>query len=120
MNPSPTIPRPTEEALRQSEERYRVLVENVRDHAIFMLDPEGHIVTWNAGAERIKGYRADEIIGQHFSRFYPDEEVRAGKCEYALAVASRQGRFEEEGGRVRKDGSCFWANVVISRVVDAS
>jgi PAS domain S-box-containing protein len=104
----------------QSEERFRLLVESVSDHAIFMLDPEGHIVTWNVGAQRIKGYRADEIIGQHFSRFYPDEEVRAGKCEYELAVASRQGRFEEEGWRVRKDGSCFWANVVISRVVDAT
>jgi PAS domain S-box-containing protein len=104
----------SEEALRQSDERFRLLVENVKDYAIFMLDPTGHVATWNVGAERIKGYRAEEIIGQHFSRFYPDDEVRSGKCEYELEVATREGRFEDEGYRVRKDGSRFWANVVIT------
>jgi PAS domain S-box-containing protein len=97
---------------RQSEERFRLLVESVRDYAIFMLDPEGRILTWNAGAERIKGYRAEEIIGQHFSRFYPPE---AGDFPaHELRVAAAEGRFEDEGWRVRKDGSRFWANVVIT------
>lgn len=103
-----------EEALRQSDERFRLLVESVKDYAIFMLDPDGHVATWNVGAERINGYRADEIIGQHFSRFYPEDEVRAGKCEYELECATRDGRFEDEGYRLRKDGSRFWANVVIT------
>jgi PAS domain S-box-containing protein len=106
------------ESLRQSEERFRLLVESVKDYAIFMLDPLGVVATWNIGAERIKGYRADEIIGQHFSRFYPEEDVRAGKCEWELEVASREGRFEDEGLRVRKDGSLFWANVVITALRD--
>lgn len=99
-----------------AEERFRLLVESVRDYAIFMLDTTGHIATWNAGARTIKGYRADEIIGKHFSVFYTDEEVRAGKCEHELEVAARLGRFEDEGWRIRKDGSRFWANVVISAV----
>ena len=79
-----------------------------------MLDPDGHVATWNAGAERIKGYEADEIIGKHFSTFYPAEDVAAGKCERELEVAAREGRFEDEGWRIRKDGSRFWANVVIT------
>jgi PAS domain S-box-containing protein len=103
-----------EEALRQSDERFRVLVESVKDYAIYLLDPDGRVVTWNVGAERIKGYSADEIIGHHFSRFYAEEDVRAGKCEHELAVAAREGRFEDEGYRLRKDGSRFWANVVIT------
>jgi PAS domain S-box-containing protein len=86
----------------------------VRDYAIFKLDPDGTVATWNAGAERIKGYRADEIVGQHFSRFYPEEDVRAGKCEMELSEATREGRFEDEGWRLRKDGTRFWANVVIT------
>ncbi len=103
---------PKEQPLRRSEERFRLLVESVRDYAIFMLDPEGRVLTWNAGAERIKGYRADEIIGQHFSKFYPPE---AGDFPaYELRVAAAEGRFEDEGWRVRKDGSRFWANVVIT------
>jgi PAS domain S-box-containing protein len=106
--------RRAEESLRQSEERFRVLVESVRDYAIFMLDPAGRIATWNAGAERIKGYRAAEIMGEHFSKFYPPEDIAAGKCEMELAVATREGRFEDEGWRLRKDGSPFWANVVIT------
>ena len=101
-----------EESLRLSEERFRLLVESVRDYAIFMLDPEGHVLSWNAGAERIKGYAPSEIIGQHFSRFYPPE---AGDFPaHELRVAAAEGCFEDEGWRVRKDGSRFWANVVIT------
>src|SRR5436190_12061524 len=98
----------------ETEERFRLLVESVKDYAIFMLDPGGHVATWNAGAERIKGYKAEEIIGKHFSTFYPREDVAAGKCEMELEVAGREGRFEDEGWRVRKDGSRMWANVVIT------
>ncbi|HEY5947039.1 MAG TPA: ATP-binding protein, partial [Kofleriaceae bacterium] len=104
----------------EAEERYRHLVESVRDYAIFMLDPTGHVATWNIGAERIKGYRADEIIGSHFSRFYPEADIKAGKCEHELRMAARDGRFEDEGWRLRKDGTRFWANVVLSAVRDAS
>ncbi|HVY45664.1 MAG TPA: PAS domain S-box protein, partial [Minicystis sp.] len=96
------------------DDRFRLLVESVRDYAIFLLDPTGHVASWNVGAERIKGYRAEEILGSHFSRFYPEEDVRAGKCDMELAVAAREGRFEDEGYRIRKDGSRFWANVVIT------
>ena len=102
------------------EEQFRLLVESVQDYAIFMLDPTGHITTWNAGAQRIKGYRAEEIIGEHFSRFYPEEDVRAGKTELELEVAQRDGRFEEEGWRIRKDGSKCWANVVITALRNPS
>jgi PAS domain S-box-containing protein len=109
-----------EEALRQSEERFRLLVSEVTDYAILMLDPEGRIASWNAGAERIKGYKRDEIIGQHFSRFYPAEDVEQGKPAHELKVAAEQGRFEDEGWRVRKDGSRFWANVVITALRDAA
>jgi len=100
--------------LRQSEERFRLLVESVRDYAIFMLDTKGTVLTWNAGAERFKGYRANEIIGQHFSRFYPPEALARGLPQHELDVASETGSFEDEGWRVRKDGSQFWANVVIT------
>jgi PAS domain S-box-containing protein len=102
------------EDLRQSEERFRLLVESVRDYAIFMLDPQGVVLTWNAGAERFKGYRADEIIGQHFSRFYPPEAIERQLPAHELDVANATGTFEDEGWRVRKDGSLFWANVVIT------
>jgi PAS domain S-box-containing protein len=104
----------------QSEELFRLLVESVRDYAIFMLDPSGRVATWNIGARRIKGYTESEIVGKHFSTFYPEEDVRGGKCEYELEVAAQDGRFEDEGWRVRKDGSRFWANVVISSVRDGS
>jgi PAS domain S-box-containing protein len=107
-----------EMALRRSEERARVFIEAVKDYAIFLLDPDGYISTWNTGAERIKGYKASEIIGQHFSIFYPEEDKRAGKPAWELTVAKKDGRFEEEGWRVRKDGSRFWANVVITPVKD--
>jgi PAS domain S-box-containing protein len=92
----------------------RLLVESVTDYAIFMLDTEGHITTWNLGAERIKGYRASEIIGEHFSKFYPPEDVAAGKCDRLLVEAAARGRVEDEGWRVRKDGTRFWASVVIT------
>ena len=104
---------------RQSEERFKLLVESVREYAIFMLDPGGHVLTWNAGAERFKGYRADEIIGQHFSRFYPPEALARGVPEQELQIASRTGAFEDEGWRVRKDGTLFWADVVITAMRDA-
>ena len=106
--------------LRRSEERFRLLVESVRDYAIFMLDQQGHVLTWNAGAERFKGYRADEIIGSHFSRFYPPEALARGLPAEELEVASRVGSFEDEGWRVRKDGSLFWANVVITAMRNQS
>ena len=103
-----------EAALRRSEERFRLLVEGARDYAIFMLDPEGRVATWNSGAERIKGYRAEEILGRHFSIFYPQESVDRGKPQHELEVAAGEGRFEDEGWRIRKDGSRFWANVIIT------
>jgi PAS domain S-box-containing protein len=93
---------------------HRLLVESVRDYAIFALDPGGHILSWNEGAQRLKGYRAEEIIGRHFSTFYPAEDIAAGKPAWELEVATSTGRYEEEGWRLRKDGSRFWANVVIT------
>jgi PAS domain S-box-containing protein len=104
----------------ETEEMFRLLVSGVRDYAIFMLDPDGHVVTWNAGAERIKGYRADEIIGRHFSVFYPEEEARSGKPQWELVVAAAEGRCELEGIRVRKDGTTFWADIVITALRDQS
>jgi PAS domain S-box-containing protein len=111
-----TSQRRAEEDLRQSEERFRLLVETVQDYAIFMLDPIGHVVSWNAGAERINGYRADEIIGRHFRTFYPGEARAIEHPEHELALALRDGHYEEEGWRLRKDGSRFWASVVITAV----
>jgi PAS domain S-box-containing protein len=108
--------RRAEDALRLSEERFRLLVQGVRDYAIFMLDPTGHISSWNAGAERIKGYTAEEIIGKHFSIFYTPEDLASGKPARELEIATRTGVYEEEGWRVRKDGSLFWANVVITAI----
>jgi PAS domain S-box-containing protein len=113
---NPGSERPAEAALRQREDSFRLLVEQVRDYAIFLLDPQGYVQTWNAGAERLKGYRAEDIIGQHFSRFYPEEAVRRGWPQHELEVARAAGRFEDEGWRLRKDGSRFWANVVITAV----
>jgi PAS domain S-box-containing protein len=107
-----------EESIRRSEERLRHMVESVKDYAIFMLDPTGHVASWNSGAERIKLYRADEIIGQHFSKFYPQEALNRGWPEHELKVAVAEGRFEDEGWRVRKDGTQFWANVVITALKD--
>ncbi|MGH7868597.1 MAG: PAS domain S-box protein, partial [Candidatus Dormibacteraceae bacterium] len=107
-----------ETALSQSEERFRLLVESVQDYAIFMLDADGHIISWNRGAERIKGYTGSEIMGQHFSVFYPREDIEAGKPERGLRIATAEGRFEDEGWRIRKDGSRFWASVVITALRD--
>lgn len=107
-------------ASRQEEQLFRLLVETVRDYAIFMLDPTGNITSWNAGAKRIKQYDAREIIGKHFSCFYPDEDIRKGKPQWELTVAVQDGRFEDEGWRIRKDGSRFWANVIITAVKDGS
>ena len=103
-----------EEDLRLSEQRLRLIVENARDYAIFMLDPEGNVSTWNLGAERLKGYRADEIIGSHFSVFYAQEDLDRHKPEHILEITKADGRYEEEGWRIRKDGSRFWANVIIA------
>jgi PAS domain S-box-containing protein len=108
------------EELRQSEERFRLLVETVQDYAIFMLDPQGHIASWNAGAQRSKGYAADEIIGQHFRVFYPPHLQESRHPEHELELALRDGHYEEEGWRIRKDGSQFWANVVITAVFNPS
>ena len=105
-------------ALMESEERFRHLIEAVRDYAIFMLDSDGRVATWNRGAERIKGYRAQEILGQHISLFYEPGDVELKKPDQALSVAATEGRFEDEGWRVRKDGSRFWANVVLTVLKD--
>lgn len=107
-----------EENLRQSEERFRMLVSGVKDYAIIMLDPQGIIVSWNVGAERIKGYRSEEILGSHFSRFYPPRDLEDGKPQRELIEAVEQGRIEDEGWRIRKDGSRFWADVVITALYD--
>lgn len=110
--------RKAERALQESEERFRLLVEGTRDYAIFMLDPSGYIVSWNGGAERIKGYQAEDIIGRHFSCFYPREDVERGWPDEELRRAKLEGRFEDEGWRIRKDGSRFWANVIITALRD--
>jgi PAS domain S-box-containing protein len=117
----PEIPHPESSdaaSPRSIEERYRALVSSVKDYAIFMLDPSGRIETWNVGAERIKGYTADEVIGQHMSRFYTPEDLARGLPEKLLDEAAREGRVEIEGWRVRKDGTRFWADVVITALVD--
>jgi PAS domain S-box-containing protein len=106
-----------QEELRRSEERFRLLIQSVSDYAIYMLDPEGLISSWNSGAERLKGYTEEEIIGEHFSRFYSEEDRAAQTPVLALRTASREGRFEAEGWRVRKDGTRFWANVVIDPII---
>jgi PAS domain S-box-containing protein len=111
--------RRAEERLRISEERFRLLVENVRDYGLFNLDLDGTVTSWNAGAERISGYTAPEIIGRHFSTFYPPEDIAAGKPALELEIVRRDGRFEEEGWRLRKDGQKYWTNVVITAIYGA-
>ncbi|MEW9855577.1 PAS domain S-box protein [Novosphingobium sp. M1R2S20] len=108
--------RQREEALRESERRFQILVNSVEDYAIYMLDPMGHIATWNAGARRFKGYEAEEVLGEHFSRFFLPEDRRAGLPSHILMTAAQEGRFEAEGWRVRKDGSTFLAHVVVDRI----
>jgi PAS domain S-box-containing protein len=115
--PLPPESSPTEIPLA-SERVFRTLVESVEDYAILLLTPTGYIASWNPGAERIKQYKPKEIIGSHFSRFYSDEDNATGKPAYELEVAAKVGRFEDEGWRVRKDGTRFWASVVITRVLD--
>jgi PAS domain S-box-containing protein len=110
--------RSAQEALRESERQFRLLVQAVIDYAIYMLDPNGVIVSWNAGAAKIKGYSADEIIGSHFSKFYDEEDRAAGKPARALYTSTQEGRFEGEGWRLRKDGTKFWASVVIDPIRD--
>ncbi len=105
-----------QDALKESEERFRLLVQGVTDYAIYMLDPKGHVTNWNAGAQRIKGYQPDEILGEHFSRFYTEEDLATELPRRALETAAREGRFEAEGWRVRKDGTRFWASVVIDPI----
>ncbi|HVW31478.1 MAG TPA: PAS domain S-box protein [Acidimicrobiia bacterium] len=114
-----TVRRRALEELRASEERFRLLVEAVQDYAIFMLDRDGYVSTWNAGAERMKGYKAEEIIGRHFRNFYPPEKQEIGHPEHELELAVRDGHYEEEGWRIRKDGTRFWANVVITALFDS-
>jgi PAS domain S-box-containing protein len=115
-----TAGRLAQEALRQSEERFGLLVSSVVDYAILILDPDGHVVTWNAGAQRIKGWTAEEILGQHFRVFYTDEAQAAHHPERELEMAASQGRYEEEDWRVRKDGSRFWGAVVITKLLDGA
>jgi PAS domain S-box-containing protein len=110
--------RQIEEQLRWTEESFRLMVESVTDYAIVMLDPAGRVVSWNSGAERIKGYLAEEIVGQHFSRFYPIQDIERGAPQRDLDVVTAKGRFEDEGWRVRKDASTFWANVVYTAIRD--
>jgi PAS domain S-box-containing protein len=105
-------------ALQESEELFRLLVDGVTDYAIYMLDRDGNVASWNKGAQRLKGYTADEILGHHFSDFFVEEDVAAGKPQAELSRAGAEGRLEQEGWRVRRDGSRFWANVVISALRD--
>jgi len=109
-----------EEALRASEERFRHMVEGVKDYAIYMVDPDGRVITWNTGAERMKGYSSEEILGRRLSLFYEPRDVESGKPELGLKEAAATGRFEDEGWRVRKDGSRFWANVIITALNDGA
>jgi diguanylate cyclase (GGDEF)-like protein/PAS domain S-box-containing protein len=118
INNDVTQVRKVQEGLRESEEGFRLLVDAVRDYAIFRLDQQGNILTWNSGARRIKGYSAEEIIGKHFSAFYPPEDGASGKPDEALRIATQEGRFESEGWRLRKDHSRFWAHVTISALRD--
>ena len=113
-------PRGAPDVARETGAQFRLLVDSVRDYAIFLLAPDGTVATWNAGAERFKGYRADEVIGRPFRCFYTNEDVAEGRPERHLAAAAGEGRVEVEGWRVRKDGSRFWASVVITALRDES
>jgi formate hydrogenlyase transcriptional activator len=115
-----TEQRAAQEALRQNDARLRSVLESIGEYAIFLLDPEGHVLTWNPGAKRIKGYDADEVLGLHYSRFFIQEDIDRGRPAELLRQAARRGRVEEEGWRVRKDGSRFWANCVLTAVRDST
>ena len=110
----------TEQAVREKEERFRLLIQGVQEYAIFNLDPHGYVVTWNMGAERLKGYRTEEIVGKHFSEFYLPEDRRSGRPEQKLKEAVQHGHSEDEGWRLRKDGSRFWAHVIITALQDSN
>src|SRR5438552_18215349 len=114
LQPQPSLA----DTLTSSEERYRSLVENIKDYAVYMLDADGHIATWNRGAEKTKGYRADEVIGKHFSIFFTEEDVKNGRPWKLLEVATNEGRVEDEAWRVRKNGQRFWADAILTRVQD--
>src|SRR5690349_10950903 len=116
--PSPSSAGASPATLLESAELFRLLVDRVRDYAIFALDTTGHVLSWNEGAQRLKGWSASEIIGRHFSTFYPDYDIATGKPAYELKTAVRDGRFEDEGWRIRKDGSRMWANVIITALFD--
>jgi PAS domain S-box-containing protein len=113
VSPVP-IDRSRSHSALQPADIFRLLIEGIRDYAIFVLDPEGHVLTWNPGAQAMKGYTKDEIVGQHFSKFYPSEAVQSGWPQRELTLAQKEGRFADEGWRVRKDGTTFWASVIIS------
>ncbi|HYX47246.1 MAG TPA: PAS domain S-box protein [Sphingomicrobium sp.] len=113
-----TEQRQSQQALLEAERRFRLLIQGVTDYAIFMLDPQGRVTNWNAGAQRIKGYTPDEIVGEHFSRFYTPEDFDSGVPHRALETARKKGRYESEGWRVRKDGTRFWANVILDAIRD--
>ena len=118
---SQAFPDPQTPIIRRNpgEEQFRVFIESVRDYALLILDTEGRITTWNRGAESIKGYKAAEILGEHFSKFYPPESIASGLPQRELVGAARDGRYEDEGWRVRKDGTRFWANVIITALRDS-
>jgi PAS domain S-box-containing protein len=103
----------------QASEMLKLLIDNIVDYAIIMLDTGGHVLTWNSAAEKMKGWKAEEIVGQHFSRFYTPEQLAGGRTQLELETATAKGRFEDEDWRVRKDGSRFWANVIITALRDA-
>lgn len=117
--PRPGVEKSSKLPSEASQELLQILVDNIKGYAVTMLDSSGHVATWTPAAERLKGYRPEEIIGKHFSVFYPKEDVAAGKCDRELEMAAREGRFEDEGWRVRKDGTRFWANVIITALRDA-
>ncbi len=118
VSPSSPDSRKNPATRQQNDETFRQLVESVKDYAIFMLSPEGRVVSWNQGAHRIKGYNGDEIIGKHFSCFYPQDAIESKWPDRELEIAEKEGRYSDEGLRVRKDGSTFWAHVVITALRD--
>ena len=120
MSPPGTASREVGNPIKASDDLFRLVVESVRDYAIFVLSPDGHVLTWNLGAQTLKGYTKDEIIGKHFSTFYLPEAVLSDWPTRELALAEKEGRFADEGWRVRKDGSSFWASVIITPLRDQS